>query len=141
MAKKGGFPGMGMPGNMNNLMKQAQRMQRQMEEANKQLEESEFTATAGGGVVEAQFVRQKSEDRLLVGVYFFFGEQKYVFRFGRDRFGGFGTVFANAARQRERQPTAKQYRKNFPHISIRPAFSFGLDAKSYLSSLILLYRI
>ena len=24
MAKRGGFPGMGMPGNMNNLMKQAQ---------------------------------------------------------------------------------------------------------------------
>ena len=33
MAKRGGFPG-GMPGNMNNLMKQAQ------------------TATAGGGAVE-----------------------------------------------------------------------------------------
>ena len=31
MAKRGGFPGGGMPGNMNNLMKQAQRMQRQME--------------------------------------------------------------------------------------------------------------
>ena len=30
MAKRGGFPG-GMPGNMANLMKQAQRMQRQME--------------------------------------------------------------------------------------------------------------
>lgn len=29
MAKRGGFPG-GMPGNMGNLMKQAQRMQRQM---------------------------------------------------------------------------------------------------------------
>ena len=26
MAKRGGFPGMGMPGNMNNLMKQAQKM-------------------------------------------------------------------------------------------------------------------
>ena len=45
MAKRGGFPGMGMPGNMNNLMKQAQKMQRQMEE-------KEFTATAGGGAVE-----------------------------------------------------------------------------------------
>ena len=33
MAKRGGFPGgMGMPGNMNNLMKQAQKMQKQMEE-------------------------------------------------------------------------------------------------------------
>lgn len=53
MAKRGGFPGGGgMPGNMNNLMKQAQKMQRQMEEASKALEEEEVTATAGGGVVE-----------------------------------------------------------------------------------------
>ena len=51
MAKRGGFPG-GMPGNMNNLLKQAQRMQRQMEEAQKQMEEMEMTATAGGGAVE-----------------------------------------------------------------------------------------
>jgi hypothetical protein len=51
MAKRGGFQG-GMPGNMNNLMKQAQRMQRQMEESQKELEEKEFTATAGGGAVE-----------------------------------------------------------------------------------------
>ena len=46
MAKRGGFPGMGMPGNMNNLMKQAQKMQRQMEENQKALEEKEFTAAA-----------------------------------------------------------------------------------------------
>ena len=52
MAKRGGFPGGGMPGNMNNLMKQAQRMQRQMEENQKALEEKEFSATAGGGAVE-----------------------------------------------------------------------------------------
>ena len=52
MAKRGGFPGMGMPGNMNNLMKQAQKMQRQMEESQKELEEKAFTASAGGGVVE-----------------------------------------------------------------------------------------
>lgn len=51
MAKRGGFSG-GMPGNMNNLMKQAQRMQRQMEEAQKELEEQEVTAAAGGGAVE-----------------------------------------------------------------------------------------
>ena len=48
MAKRGGFPGMGMPGNMNNLMKQAQKM----EENQKALEEKSFTATAGGGAVE-----------------------------------------------------------------------------------------
>lgn len=54
MAKRGGFPGggMGMPGNMSNLMKQAQRMQRQMEENQKELETKEFTAKAGGGAVE-----------------------------------------------------------------------------------------
>ena len=53
MAKRGGFPGgMGIPGNMNNLMKQAQRMQRQMEEGQKELETKEFTAKAGGGAVE-----------------------------------------------------------------------------------------
>ena len=51
MARRGGFPG-GMPGNMNNLMKQAQRMQRQMEENKKALEEKEFTATSGGGAVK-----------------------------------------------------------------------------------------
>lgn len=51
MAKRGGFPG-GMPGNMSNLMKQAQRMQRQMEENQKELEEKEFTAAAGGGAVK-----------------------------------------------------------------------------------------
>ena len=41
MAKRGGFPGGGMPGNMANLMKQA-----------KEMETKEFTATAGGGAVE-----------------------------------------------------------------------------------------
>ena len=53
MAKRGGFPGgMGMPGNMNNLMKQAQKMQRQMEESQKELESKEVTAAAGGGAVK-----------------------------------------------------------------------------------------
>ena len=52
MARRGGFPGGGMPGNMGNLMKQAQKMQRQMEEAQKELEEKEVTAAAGGGAVE-----------------------------------------------------------------------------------------
>lgn len=52
MAKRGGFPGGAMPGNMSNLMKQAQRMQRQMEEGQKELETKEFTASAGGGAVE-----------------------------------------------------------------------------------------
>lgn len=53
MAKRGGYMGGGMPGNMNNLMKQAQRMQRQMEENQKALETQEFASSVGGGAVEA----------------------------------------------------------------------------------------
>ena len=58
MAKRGGFPG-GMPGNMNNLMKQAQRMQRQMEETTRALEEKEYTASAGGGAVSVTVTGKK----------------------------------------------------------------------------------
>ena len=48
-----------MPGNMNNLMKQAQRMQRQLEESQKELETKEFTAKAGGGAVEVTVTGKK----------------------------------------------------------------------------------
>ena len=51
MAKRSGGFGGGMPGNMNNLMKQAQKMQRQMEENQKALEEKEFETQVGGGAV------------------------------------------------------------------------------------------
>ena len=51
MARRGGFPGGGVPGNMNNLMKQAQRMQKQMEEKTKELEDKTWEASAGGGAV------------------------------------------------------------------------------------------
>ncbi|MBQ9699949.1 MAG: YbaB/EbfC family nucleoid-associated protein [Lachnospiraceae bacterium] len=60
MARRGGFPGgMGLPGNMTNLMKQAQKMQKQMEETTKELEEKEITATAGGGAVEVVVTGKK----------------------------------------------------------------------------------
>lgn len=59
MAKRGGYPGGMMPGNMNNLMKQAQKMQKQMEETTKQLEEKEYEATAGGGVVKVTISGKK----------------------------------------------------------------------------------
>lgn len=48
-----------MPGSMNNLMKQAQRMQHQMEEGQKELETKEFTAKAGGGAVEVTVTGKK----------------------------------------------------------------------------------
>lgn len=59
MARRGGFPGGGMPGNMNNLMKQAQRMQRQMEETQKNMEEKEYEASAGGGAVTVKMSGKK----------------------------------------------------------------------------------
>ena len=64
MAKRGGFPGVGMPGNMSNLMKQAQRMQRQMEESAKELESKEFTAAAGGGAVEVTVTGKKEVSKV-----------------------------------------------------------------------------
>jgi DNA-binding YbaB/EbfC family protein len=48
---KGGFPGFG-GGNMNNLMKQAQKMQKDMEKLQSELQEKEVEATAGGGAVK-----------------------------------------------------------------------------------------
>ncbi|MDD7306474.1 MAG: YbaB/EbfC family nucleoid-associated protein [Peptoniphilaceae bacterium] len=48
MARRG-FPG---GSNMNNMMKQVQKMQKQMADAQQAIEEREFTATSGGGVVE-----------------------------------------------------------------------------------------
>ena len=59
MARRGGFPGGGMPGNMSNLMKQAQRMQRQMEENQKEMEEKEYEASAGGGAVTVKISGKK----------------------------------------------------------------------------------
>ena len=59
MAKRGGFPGGMMPGNMNNLMKQAQKMQKQMEETQAALEEKEYEASAGGGVVTVKINGKK----------------------------------------------------------------------------------
>lgn len=47
---RGGFPG---GGNMNNMMKKVQKMQENMAKAQAEIEEKEFTSTAGGGVIEA----------------------------------------------------------------------------------------
>ncbi|KMT22474.1 YbaB/EbfC family nucleoid-associated protein [Clostridium cylindrosporum] len=44
----------GMPGNMNNLIKQAQKMQKQLEESKAEVESKIFEATVGGGAVTAK---------------------------------------------------------------------------------------
>ena len=51
MSKRGGFQG-GIPGSMTNLMKQAQRMQKKLEEGQQALAEKEFKGSVGGGAVE-----------------------------------------------------------------------------------------
>ena len=52
MAKHGSFAG-GMPGmNMNNLMKQYQKMQKKLEETQEELAKKEYTGQAGGGAVK-----------------------------------------------------------------------------------------
>lgn len=64
--KKGFGGGMGMPGNMQNLMKQAQRMQRQIEEQQKEVEAKEFTGTAGGGAVEVVMDGKKTLTKISI---------------------------------------------------------------------------
>ena len=66
MAKRGGYPGGMMPGNMNNLMKQAQRMQQKMAEQQRELETKEFTAKAGGGAVEATVFGNKTIKSVII---------------------------------------------------------------------------
>lgn len=50
---KGGFSGFGGGANMNNLVKQAQKFQKQMADMQKELEDKEFEASVGGGAVKA----------------------------------------------------------------------------------------
>ncbi|NLN45274.1 MAG: YbaB/EbfC family nucleoid-associated protein [Clostridiaceae bacterium] len=49
----GGFPGMGGGGNMNQLLAQAQKMQKDMEKAQEEVATLTADATAGGGAVKA----------------------------------------------------------------------------------------
>ena len=67
MAKGYGSRGMGgMGGGINmNMIKQAQKMQQDMQKMQAELEEKEYSATAGGGVVEAT-VSGKRELKALV---------------------------------------------------------------------------
>ncbi len=61
MSKRGGFPGMGGFGgmNINNLMKEAKKMQADLEKSQSELAEKEFEASAGGNAVKAKVNGQK----------------------------------------------------------------------------------
>ncbi len=62
MSKRGGFPG-GMGGfggmNLNNLMKEAKKMQADMEKSQAELATKEFEATAGGGAIAVKVSGEK----------------------------------------------------------------------------------
>ena len=62
MAKRGGFPG-GMGGfggmNINSLMKEAKKMQADLEKSQTELAAKEFEASAGGGAVTVKVNGQK----------------------------------------------------------------------------------
>ena len=55
MGRKG-FPGMGFPGgmNINKLLKEAQKMQSDMQKSQKEIQEKVFESVAGGGAVSAK---------------------------------------------------------------------------------------
>ncbi len=52
----GGFGG----ANLNNLMRQAQKMQEDMSKAKQELEESEFSSSVGGGMVEVKMMGNRT---------------------------------------------------------------------------------
>ncbi len=62
MSKRGGFPG-GMGGfggmNINSLMKEAKKMQADMEKSQAELASKEFDATAGGGAISVKVSGEK----------------------------------------------------------------------------------
>ena len=62
MSKRGGFPG-GMGGfggmNLGNLMKEAKKMQAEMQKSQEELASKEFEATAGGGAISVKVTGEK----------------------------------------------------------------------------------
>ena len=61
MSKRGGFPGMGGFGgmNINSLMKEAKKMQADLEKSQTELANKEFEASAGGDAVTVKVSGQK----------------------------------------------------------------------------------
>ena len=68
MSKRGGFPGMGGFGgmNINSLMKEAKKMQADLEKSQTELAAKEFEASAGGGAVTVKVNGQKQILKLVL---------------------------------------------------------------------------
>ena len=64
MAKFGGFPG-GM-GNMQNLMRQAQKMQAEMQKKQEEAANTEFEVSAGGGAVVVKATGAKEIKEIII---------------------------------------------------------------------------
>ena len=69
MARRGVFPG-GMGGfggmNINQLMKEAKKMQADMEKSQEELSQKEFEATAGGGAVSVKVSGNKEIKEIII---------------------------------------------------------------------------
>lgn len=69
MARRGGFPG-GMGGfggmNLNNLMKEAKKMQADMEKSQEELASKEFDASSGGGAVYVKVSGNKEVKEIVI---------------------------------------------------------------------------
>lgn len=65
---KGGFPGGRFPGagNMNQMLKQAQKMQEELQKQQEEMEATEFSATVGGGAVTATVTGRKALSALTI---------------------------------------------------------------------------
>ena len=69
MSRRGGFPG-GMGGfggmNLNQLMKEAKKMQADMEKSQEELGQKEFEASAGGGAVSVKVSGNKEIKEIII---------------------------------------------------------------------------
>ena len=68
MSKRGGFPGMGGFGgmNLNQLMKEAKKMQSDMEKSQEELAEKEFEASAGGEAIKVVVSGKKEIKKITI---------------------------------------------------------------------------
>lgn len=69
MSKRGGFPGMGggFGGmNINQLMKEAKKMQSEIEKSQEELVAKEFEATAGGGAISVKVTGGKELKEIII---------------------------------------------------------------------------
>ena len=68
MSKRGGFPGMGGFGgmNINNLMKEAKKMQADMEKSQEELATKTFESSAGGGAISVKVSGSKELKEIII---------------------------------------------------------------------------